>query len=128
MTDALLILLALALVAVILLRERANAAERQNLLDRIQAPEAVQMATAAAWDDSRAPKPQPAPWENIPVEGDMEVDSMLTDSGGWPIGFSSPNAPAHTPLAHAHDTWLPASFGLDPPNSPVQPYEGDEQA
>ena len=84
MTDALLIALALCLVAALLYREWANAAERQKLLDRIQAPDAANMAAIESVIASRPVKPATEAWENIPIsvaDGDLYIDSILDRVG-----------------------------------------------
>ena len=69
--------LALALIVVIYLRERSNAAERQSLLDRIQAPQSAQVAALNAVVGDRPPREPVDVWEDIAPEGDLEILSML---------------------------------------------------
>lgn len=69
--------LALALIVVIYLRERSNAAERQSLLDRIQAPQSAQVAAMNAVVGDRSPREPVDVWEDIAPEGDLEILSML---------------------------------------------------
>lgn len=69
--------LALALIVVIYLRERSNAAERQSLLDRIQAPHSAQVAAMNAVAGERPPREPVDVWEDVALEGDLEILSML---------------------------------------------------
>lgn len=83
MTVSLLCLLALALLAALIYRERANAAERQKLLDRIQAPESFQMAAVEAVIHARPAKEPTETWEPVPTDGDLALAGMLDRQGSF---------------------------------------------
>ncbi len=81
MSAAFLGALALALLVALLYRERANAAERASLLDRIQSPESVQMAAIESVIASRPAKDPAETWEPIRTDDDLALSDMLDRQG-----------------------------------------------
>ena len=84
MTIAIIALTALALGQQVahFLTQRAHAAERQNLLDRIQAPEAASIAAVTA---ALPPRAAPAPFEGdlvLPDEDFQIADILDRDPAG----------------------------------------------
>lgn len=82
MSASLLALLALALLAALIYREWANAAERQKLLDRIQAPDAVNMAAIEQVVAGRPVKKPAEDWEPVQPDGDLALADLLDRIGG----------------------------------------------
>lgn len=73
--------LALGQLVAHFLTQRANAAERQALLDRIQAPDATHIAAMEALAPRQHQTAAPDEWEPVPLEGDLYIDDILDRVG-----------------------------------------------